>query len=189
MNKTDYNKLFKEYRRGGTLLLHVCCAPCSAGLMPRLNGFNVVPYCYNPNIDTLTEYNLRASQYAKLGMTPIIEKYDHGEFLNAVKGLESEPEGGERCKVCIQMRLEKAAEKAAEIHADLFCSTLSVSPLKNAEFINAAGARLGEKYGVPFLPNDFKKDNGFLLSTQNSKSAGLYRQTYCGCEFGRTPTH
>lgn len=185
MNKIDYNKLMKEYERGGKLLLHVCCAPCSSGVLPRLNGFDIVPYYYNPNIDTLEEYDLRAEQFLKLGIKPIAESYDHEEFLRVIKGLENEPEGGARCRACIAMRLERTAAKAAEIGADLFCSTLSVSPHKDAEFINQTGARLSEKYGVKFLPNDFKKENGFLLSTQRSKDLGLYRQSYCGCEFGR----
>ncbi len=183
-NLSDYNKLMKEFPRGGKLLLHVCCAPCSAGVFPRLNGFEILPYYYNPNIDTEQEYVLRAEQFGKLGIEPIIEKYEHGEFLQIARGLENEPEGGSRCKACIALRLERAAQKAVELKADLFCSTLSVSPHKDARFINETGEALAEKYGVPFLPNDFKKENGFLLSVQRSRELALYRQAYCGCEYG-----
>lgn len=182
----DYNKLFHEVDgRGKKLFLHVCCAPCSSGVLPRLVGFEVTHYFYNPNIDTAAEYQLRAAQFAKLGVSPIVAEYDHGEFLSAVKGLESQPEGGERCKACIALRLERTAAEAAKAGADYFCSTLSVSPHKNARFINETGEKLASKHGVKFLPNDFKKENGFLLSTRVSKELEIYRQAYCGCEFAK----
>ena len=184
-NKVDYNKRMKEIPAKGSLLLHACCAPCSSSVLPRLKGFNVIPYFYNPNIDTLEEYNRRAEQFIKLGVAPIVEEYDHDEFLSAVRGLEDLPEGGERCRKCIAMRLERAAIKAREEDAEWFCSTLSVSPHKDAEFINEVGFTLESKYGVKFLPNDFKKENGFLESVRLSKEADLYRQNYCGCEFSR----
>ena len=184
-NKVDYNKLMKEIPKRGKLLLHVCCAPCSSSVLPRLEGFDIVPYFYNPNIDTVAEYGKRAEQFIKLGASPVVEKYDHNEFLSAVRGLENAPEGGERCRKCIAMRLERAAVKAREEGAEWFCSTLSVSPHKDAEFINAVGETLEKKYGVKFLPNDFKKENGFLNSVRLSKQANLYRQNYCGCEFSR----
>lgn len=187
MEKIDYNKQMQTVaRHGQTLLLHVCCAPCSAGVLPRLNGFTVVPYFYNPNIDTQEEYDLRAAQFCKLGVEPHICAYDPDEFLRAVRGLEEEKEGGARCKACIAFRLEKTAQYAKQIGADLFCSTLSVSPHKDAAYINEVGARLAQTYGVAFLPNDFKKENGFLLSARISKEKNLYRQSYCGCKFGRT---
>lgn len=186
LNRADYNKQMKEIDgRGKKILLHVCCAPCSAGVLPRLEGFVLSPYFYNPNIDTREEYELRAAQFEKLGIVPAVEAYNHAEFLFAVKDKENEPEGGSRCKICIAMRLEKAAQRAKETGADFFCSTLSVSPHKDAQFINATGQKLAEKYGVAFLPNDFKKENGFLLSTERSKEMGLYRQNYCGCEFAK----
>ena len=95
MEKIDYNKQMQTVaRHGQTLLLHVCCAPCSAGVLPRLNGFTVVPYFYNPNIDTQEEYDLRAAQFCKLGVEPHICAYDPDEFLRAVRGLEEEKEGG-----------------------------------------------------------------------------------------------
>ena len=184
MNRVDYNRLFNGIERDGkSLFLHVCCAPCSCGVLPRLDGFDTKAYFYNPNIDTAEEYALRAEQFAKLGVEPMIEEYDHGEFLQRVKGLEHEKEGGARCRVCIAMRLEKTAAKAKELGYDYFCSTLSVSPHKDADFINRTGFAFAEKYDIKFLPNDFKKQNGFLLSTRVSKELGVYRQSYCGCEF------
>lgn len=185
MIKPDYNKLMKEFPRGGKLLLHVCCAPCASGVIGRLGGFTVIPYFYNPNIDTEEEYILRFKQFEKLGLNPIAEKYEHNKFLQTARGLEGEPEGGARCRACILLRLERAAQKAKDTGADAFCSTLSVSPHKDAEFINEAGLNLEKKYGIKFLPNDFKKENGFLLSTLKSKELGIYRQNYCGCEFGK----
>lgn len=168
---------------GGKLLLHVCCAPCTSGVIDRLAGFDVTPYYYNPNMDTAEEYERRAKQFVKLGLEPIEEEYCHDEFLSAAKGLENEPEGGARCRACIALRLERTAQKAAREGYDIFCSTLSVSPHKDAEFINETGFMLEKKYGVKFLPNDFKKENGFLLSTRRSKELDMYRQNYCGCEF------
>lgn len=181
----DYNKLFGDAEKRGLLVLHVCCAPCSCGVLPRLDGFELLPFFYNPNIDTVEEYDKRAAQFRKLGVDPIVAEYDHDEFLSEVEGLESCPEGGERCRKCIALRLRKTAEFAKEKGADLFCSTLSVSPHKDAKFINEVGQKLAEEYGVKFLPNDFKKENGFLKSTRVSKELGIYRQDYCGCEFAR----
>lgn len=184
MQKTDYNRQMREIAgRGKKLLLHVCCAPCACGVLPRLRDFTVLPFFYNPNIDTKEEYDLRAAQFAKLGVTPEICAYEPAEFLRVAQGMESEPEGGARCRACIALRLERTARRARETGADYFCSTLSVSPHKDARFINETGQALAARYGVAFLPNDFKKENGFLLSTQVSKEKGLYRQSYCGCAF------
>ena len=185
----NYNKLFSEYPRGGKLLLHVCCAPCSAGVVHRLRGFDAIPYYYNPNMDTAEEYELRYAQFCKLGLKPVKEIYSHAEFLRVADKLENEPEGGARCRACIALRLERTAQKAKELGADLFCSTLSVSPHKDAEFINQTGFALEKKYGVKYLPNDFKKENGFAVSTRLSKELGLYRQNYCGCEFAKAIKH
>ena len=187
MQYPDYNRQMNAIRRvGQKVLLHVCCAPCTLGVMPRLMGFTVYPFYYNPNIDTKKEYDLRAAQFLKMGMQPFICEYDHWLFLRLSEVWEREPEGGRRCRACIAMRLERTARQAKMIGADYFCSTLSVSPHKDVNFINEMGQVLAAKYGVAFLPNDFKKENGFVLSAIRSKDAGLYRQNYCGCEFGRS---
>lgn len=186
MHNEDYNKQMREIAgQGKKLLLHVCCAPCACGVLPRLGDFTVLPFFYNPNIDTKEEYDLRAAQFCKLGVAPEVCAYDPAEFMRVAQGLENEPEGGARCRACIALRLERTAMRAKEIGADYFCSTLSVSPHKDARFINETGQALAAKYGVPFLPNDFKKENGFLLSTQVSKEKDVYRQSYCGCAFAR----
>lgn len=186
MYRPDYNKKFKEVPQcGQSVCLHVCCAPCSAGVWERLSGFAVYPYYYNPNIDTIGEYYVRLLQFSKLGLSVRPQFYDHAEFMHAVRGLENEPEGGLRCRVCIAMRLRKTAEYAAARGFDYFCSTLSVSPHKNAAYINSVGEALAAEYGVAWLYNDFKKENGFARSVQVSRDKSLYRQDYCGCEFGR----
>ena len=188
MNKTDYNKCMKEKaaaHAGAKLLLHVCCAPCSSSVLPRLSSFAVTPFYCNPNIDTKEEFDKRYAQFAKLGVRPVCVPYDHEAFLACVRGLENEHEGGARCRKCIFMRLEETAKYAAAHGYDCFCSSLSVSPHKDAAFINEAGEALAKQYGVAFLPNDFKKENGYLESVRRSKEADLYRQNYCGCEFGK----
>ena len=114
-----------------------------------------------------------------------MDEYDPGEFFNAVKGLESAPEGGERCFVCYRLRLERAARYAKEHRFDYFCSTLSISPLKNAQKLDEIGAELSEIYSVQNLPNDFKKKGGYLRSIELSREYGLYRQNYCGCVFSK----
>lgn len=179
--KDEYDRLFEAIPHKGKLALHVCCAPCACGVLPRLDGFEILPYYYNPNIDTREEYALRAAQFPALGISPVVAPYDHDLFLRLTRGRERDPEGGERCRICIAHRLEETAKFAAAHRADWFCSTLSVSPHKDARFINETGERLAAVYGVAFLPNDFKKQDGFLLSTRRSKALGLYRQSYCGC--------
>ena len=106
-------------------------------------------------------------------------------FYNMVKGLEDVPEGGERCFLCYRMRLEESAKIARENGFDYFTTTLTISPLKNAQKLNEIGQELAEKYEVPFLPSDFKKKNGYKRSTELSREYGLYRQNYCGCVFSK----
>ncbi|MDE7395501.1 MAG: epoxyqueuosine reductase QueH [Clostridiales bacterium] len=191
MNRTDYNKCMKEVAagaKGATLLLHVCCAPCSSSVLPRLSDFAVTPFYFNPNIDTKEEFEKRYVQFEKLGVKPVCVPYDHAAFLQVVQGTEKEKEGGARCHKCIYLRLEETAKYAAANGFAYFCSSLSVSPHKDAAFINEAGEMLAKQYGVSFLPNDFKKENGFFESVRLSKSADLYRQSYCGCEFAKRET-
>ena len=114
-----------------------------------------------------------------------VAQYDHDPFLRAVSGLESEPEGGARCTRCFELRLEEAARLAANGGYDYFAATLTVSPHKDAPRINRIGREMGEKYGVAWLPSDFKKKDGFKRSIDLSREYGLYRQDYCGCEFSK----
>ena len=170
------------------LLLHSCCAPCSSGVLEELvKSFDVTVFFYNPNINTKEEYNLRASHQQKLcdilNVPCIIENYSPSEFLNNIKGYELDKEGGKRCSLCFELRLNKTAKFANENGYDIFTTTLSVSPYKNAELLNELGKKISLKHNVEYLEANFKKNNGYLLSINNSKKYNLYRQKFCGCEF------
>lgn len=174
------------------LLLQCCCAPCSSAVLERLKEhFKLKIYFYNPNIYPEAEYKKRLVQFDKLlekadfpnGIEAVEAQYNPDEFYSAVKGLENEREGGARCTECFKLRLSETARKAKEIGADYFCTTLTVSPHKNSQLLNEIGAEVGERYGVKFLPSDFKKKEGYKRSTQLSEEYGLYRQNYCGCEY------
>ena len=107
------------------------------------------------------------------------------DYFEYVKGLENEPEGGKRCEKCFRLRLESSARYAKEHGFDYFTTTLTISPLKNAQLLNSIGAELGEKYGIPWLYSDFKKREGYKRSIILSKEYDLYRQNYCGCVFSK----
>ena len=166
------------------LLLHCCCAPCSSAVIERIKQyFNITFYYYNPNIYPEQEFELRKTEFKKLGIDVFSEEYNHQEFLNVVKGLENEEEGGGRCRVCIAQRLNKTFDYAKANGYDVVTTTLSISPHKDAEFINTLGEQLEKKFNVKFLHADFKKQNGYLRSIELCKELGIYRQDYCGCEF------
>ncbi len=186
--KIDYNKMMHDEISGfgnkPKLLLHCCCAPCSSAVIERLKDFFDITYLYfNPNIFPQDEYNKRRDEFLKLGIDVVDLGYDHNEFLKRAKGLEQEKEGGERCKVCIAMRMAKAFSYAKEKGFDIVTTTLSISPHKDAEFINKTGEMLAEQHKIRYLHADFKKENGFLRSIQICKNKDIYRQNYCGCEF------
>lgn len=186
---------FKKIESTGekpVLLLQCCCAPCSSAVLERLKEhFNLKLYFYNPNIYPEAEYKKRLLQFDKLladtkypnGIETVTARYNQEEFFDFVKGFEAEKEGGARCTKCFVLRLEETARKAKEIGAHYFCTTLSVSPHKNAELLNQIGVKAGEKYGVKYLQSDFKKKEGYKRSTDLSKELELYRQNYCGCKF------
>lgn len=188
--KIDYNKLMHEeissFGEKPKLLLHCCCAPCSSAVIEKLkNYFEITYYYYNPNIYPEEEYVLRKQEFEKLGVKVENFKYDHDEFLNVVKGYENEPEGGARCRICIAQRVDKAFEYALANNFEIVTTTLSISPHKDAGFINKLGENLQEKYGIKYLHADFKKENGYLRSIQICKEKEIYRQDYCGCEFSK----
>ncbi len=195
MNKIDYNKEMLNIIKSNAgqkkkLLLHSCCAPCSTACIERLiQHFEITVYYYNPNIDSLQEFNLRANEQVRycesLNLKCIVADYDKQSFLNASFGLEHESEGGARCQKCFNLRLENTALKCKELGFDYFATTLTVSPLKNAEKINKIGINLEQSLGALYLPSDFKKQNGYLNSIRLSKENNLYRQNYCGCEFSK----
>jgi len=179
-------------KKAPKLLLHSCCAPCSSYVLEYLSQyFEITVLYYNPNIYPDEEYEKRvAEQKQFIRQMPCVHPIDFVEgvfekelFYELVKGYESCPEGQERCAICYRMRLEAAAKLAAKRNMDYFCTTLSISPLKNAKVLNEIGEELSKTYGVPWLPSDFKKKNGYQRSTEISRQYGLYRQDYCGCVF------
>ena len=201
VNKRNYQKeldrtIAEIQQRGEVpkLLLHVCCAPCSSYCLEYLSEyFEITVFYFNPNISIKEEYEHRLNEekrYISLKefKHPIKiteSRYDPQEFFAAVKGLEREPEGGLRCRECFKLRLEESAKKAKELGFDYFTTTLTISPLKNAELLNEIGAQMGVKYGVSWLYSDFKKKEGYKRSIELSREYDLYRQNYCGCVFSR----
>ena len=195
--KTDFESKRKEqielFGKGKKLLLHACCAPCSTACIERLiEDFDITVYFYNPNMDSKEEYEKRAEEIKRLLSVAykdkvglITEDYLPSEYLNAVNGLENQPEGGARCEKCFYLRLKKTAEYAQKNSFDFITATLTVSPYKNAKLINQVGESVCENSAVKWLYSDFKKANGYLRSIELSKLFGLYRQNYCGCVFSK----
>lgn len=177
-----------------TLLLHSCCAPCSSYVLEYLSQhFAITVDYYNPNISPETEYRLRAEEQRRLiaamptrWPVQFLEgTYEPQVFYDAVKGLESCPEGGARCFICYELRLREAAARAKEGGYDYFTTTLSISPLKNAAKLAELGQTIGKEMGVSYLPSDFKKKEGYKRSIALSHEYGLYRQDFCGCVFSK----
>ena len=174
------------------LLLHSCCAPCSSYVLEYLsNYFEITVFYYNPNIFPENEYTKRileqqtliSDMWTKRPVSFIAGNYDRERFFHIAEGLEHLREGGERCFRCYELRLEETVKIAKEASFDYYTTTLSISPMKNADKLNEIGTRLAQKYGVAYLQSDFKKKNGYKRSIELSNEYGLYRQDYCGCEF------
>ena len=179
-------------RKVPKLLLHSCCAPCSSYVLEYLSDyFEITVFYYNPNIFPESEYTKRILEQQMLiqdmnvkhPVSFLAGSYERERFYEIAKGLEHLKEGGDRCFKCYELRLEEAAKIATEGEFDYFTTTLSISPMKNAEKLNEIGNKVGAKYGVSYLQSDFKKKNGYKRSIELSKEFGLYRQDYCGCEF------
>ena len=194
MNKRNYDREMLDVLAGNAgkrLLLHSCCAPCSSYCLTQVAPIlKTTVFYFNPNLDSEAEYLHRKSEQIRLleetGAADFLDcDYEKEAFSAIAKGYEGEPEGGARCKRCYLLRLERTAQKAKELGYDFFGTTLTVSPLKDSEALNAIGFALAEKYGVLYLPSDFKKRNGYLRSIELSKEHHLYRQNYCGCEYSR----
>lgn len=188
------------------LFLHSCCAPCSSYVLEYLRKyFQITVFYYNPNISMEPEYRKRVEEQKRLiaayneqvksgaeserkegYLIDIVEgDYEPERFFEIAKGLEQCPEGGERCFVCFNLRLEETAKKAVEGRYDYFATTLTISPLKNAVKLNEIGEQLAKEYGISWLPSDFKKRNGYKRSIELSKEYDLYRQDYCGCIYSK----
>lgn len=197
MNKRNYQKELEKIidlniqeKCIPNLLIHSCCAPCSSYVLEYLSKyFHITVLYYNPNIFPKTEYEYRISEQERLIQSmPFVNPvkfistgYTPEDFYSIAKELEAEEEGGKRCEKCYRLRLEYAAKTAKKLGFDYFTTTLSISPLKNAEKLNEIGLKLSKEYGISYLVSDFKKKNGYQRSVELSKEYGLYRQNYCGC--------
>lgn len=201
MNKINYAKELDKLiennikeARVPTLLLHSCCAPCSSYVLKYLSDyFKITLLYYNPNIFPEDEYIKRLNEQERLikelsvknEITFISGRYVPDEFFEIAKGKENEPEGGIRCTACYELRMKEAACIASEGGYDYFATTLSISPLKDAERINMIGEKLAKEYNVSHLPSDFKKKDGYKQSIELSKEYNLYRQNFCGCVYSK----
>ena len=205
MNRRNFQKELEQILNKLTceeqvpsLLLHSCCAPCSSYVLEYLSAyFRITVFYYNPNIYPPSEYHTRAEEQRRFIQAlptryPVdfIEgDYIPEDFYDCARGMERLPEGGERCFACYRLRLLQTARMAKEKGFGYFASTLSISPLKNAEKLNEIGELLAREYQVCWLPNDFKKKNGYQRSTELSKEYGMYRQDYCGCVYSLRERH
>ena len=197
MSKNDYQKqldtLLQNLKDKPTLLLHACCGPCSSYVLEYLSAhFEITVLFYNPNIYPASEYERRLEELKKFytrfvpakNVVVVQAPYEPEDFYKATGARENpqlakEPERGERCRRCYELRLRYTYDYACAHSFDYFCTTLSISPFKDADMINEIGARLGER--SRWLPSDFKKKNGFKRSLELSAQYDLYRQEYCGC--------
>ena len=176
------------------LLLHSCCAPCSSAVLERLTeAFEITVFYYNPNIAPEEEFRRRAQEQKRLieamphcgSIEFLCGNYDVQRFEHLARGLEDAPEGGERCTRCFYLRLGETARVARKMGFDYFTTTLSISPLKDAQRLNRIGGELSQRFGTPYLFSDFKNKDGYRRSCALSEVYGLYRQDYCGCRFSR----
>ena len=195
------DKILKEIKDGGSelakvpsLLLHSCCAPCSSYVLEYLSQyFYITIFYYNPNISDGKEYRKRVEEQKRLiRELPVLHevsflegKYDTQEYYNAVRGMEQLGERSRRCFACYRLRMEQAARTAGKEGFDYFTTTLSISPYKNAAWLNEIGEELQQVYGIKYLYADFKKKNGYKRSIELSREYHLYRQDFCGCQFSR----
>ena len=198
-NNRNYQKELDKLIQGlngrrPSLLLHACCAPCSSYVLEYLSQyFEIALFFYNPNIAPEQEYRCRLAELKRLvaqmlpdsGITVLEGKYDPERFYEIARGLEGEKEGGARCEKCYRLRLEESARMALELGFEYFTTTLSISPLKNARWLNSIGEELAPIYQTKYLTSDFKKREGYKRSIQLSAQYGLYRQDYCGCAYSK----
>lgn len=168
------------------MLLHTCCANCAAYPLTLLGiDFDITLFYYNPNIYPEEEYLLRLKDIRKLseisGVPLIIGKYESVKWFETARHLASEPEGGKRCRICFDMRLEKTADTAKDRCLDIFSTTLSISPHKSSKTINELGRAVSNRSGIDFYDGDLKKKDGFKKTMDISRDYGFYHQNYCGC--------
>lgn len=193
--KVNYeNKMLEQIaaiKKGERLLLHSCCAPCSSACLERLKEhFQITVLYYNPNIDDESEYEKRKAEQIRFlketGWADVLDcDHDKQAFEKIAVGLENEPERGKRCYRCYGLRVEKTAQTAKEKGFAYFATTLTLSPHKNAEWLNELGEKAAKTYGVNYLYSDFKKKGGYFRSIELSEEYGLYRQNFCGCKYSK----
>ena len=192
-NNEMYKQL-KSIEEGTKLLLHACCAPCSSAVLEKLaNFFEITIYYYNPNISDESEYKKRINEikrfikeYKTKYKVKLIEgKYEPNKFNEMAKGMEDLPEKGKRCYYCYEMRIKDTARVAEKYEFPYFTTTLSLSPHKNAKWINEIGKNIAKDLSTTFLYSDFKKEEGYKRSIELSKEYNLYRQNYCGCIYSK----
>lgn len=177
-----------------TLLLHSCCAPCSSYVLETLSSyFKITILYYNPNIYPEDEYLKRKEEEkrfiqefpCKYKVNFLDCDYDSESFYDKVRGMEHLKEGEKRCYLCYSLRLRKTALLAKDNNFDYFSSTLSISPYKKSDWLNEIGFALEKEIAIKYLPNDFKKKNGYKRSIELSSIYNLYRQDYCGCIYSK----
>jgi len=193
--KENYDKKMQEQikgiEKGARLLLHSCCAPCSSACLERLKEhFSVTVLYYNPNIEEEAEYTKRKAEQIRFlketGWAEFLDcDHEAAAFARIAEGLENEPERGARCYRCYALRLKKTAQIAKEKGYGYFATTLTLSPHKNADWLNEIGEKEGDRYEVIYLYSDFKKQEGYYRSIDLAKEYGLYRQDFCGCRYSK----
>lgn len=196
--KENFHSLFLEeinnIKSTKKILLHSCCAPCSSHVINTLKDyFDITILYYNPNIYPIEEYNKRKQE--QINLIKSLQSNNKIDFLDCdyendiyeekIKGYEHFKERGPRCNICFKLRLERTAKLAKENNFDYFCTTLTVSPYKNAYLINQIGKELSNEYNIKWLYSDFKKNDGYKKSIELSKKFNLYRQDYCGCIYSQ----
>ncbi len=190
----EMEKQISKIKKGEKLLLHACCAPCSSAVLERLgNIFEITIFYYNPNISEKEEYEKRVHELKKFlkefktkyPINLIEGNYEPEKYFKVIKGLENEPERGKRCYKCYELRLEETARIAEKLNYQYFCTTLTLSPHKNSNWLNEIGTNLNNNYNSTYLYSDFKKKDGYKRSIELSKKYDLYRQDYCGCIFSK----
>ncbi len=201
-NRVDYGKILEKTlaeigvrETKPTLLLHACCAPCSSYTLEYLSPYfrQIDVFFYNPNISPASEYETRLAELKRLTrevsygcpITVIDGRYEPERFYEMARGLENLPEGDRRCYLCYEMRLTETARLARDGGYDYFTTTLSISPYKNAVWLNEIGTQAAAEIGGVYLTSDFKKRGGYQRSIVLSREYGLYRQDFCGCVFSK----
>ena len=192
-----YNRPKLETPNGeSSLLLHSCCAPCAGEIMEAVAASEIktTVYFYNPNIHPIQEYELRKEENKrycqKLGFNFIDADYDKDNWFKRIKGLENEPERGERCTKCFDIRFERSALYAHKNNFSLFATTLGISRWKDLDQVNNSGLRAADRYsGLNFWDFNWRKAGGSPRMIEISKREEFYQQEYCGCVYSLRDTN